>query len=283
MSLVRVARGSSRGAGFMMMLLLVSCGGGGDGSEGTSPTLSPTRTPTATLTSSQLPSPTRSPGLTDGTGLPSATQTPDQSEGAEPPGPTLSTDQGETADEPESQPSQEPSGEESTTQTPADEPGAESADDDGVLPTVWWLVAALVIGSAVAVPLTMRARRRRAWQQDLVDAEAELAWLAHELLPGLRQTGSIEMVAGGWVVGQARVTAAEDGLTVLESAAADQVGRERARSLRDATRQARVRMERLAAPERSGRWEPELDEIISDLDAALRPSHPSRPSPSSPA
>ena len=161
--------------------------------------------------------------------------------------------------------------------TPADEPSQDSADDEGVPGWVWWLVAALLVGSAVGIPLAMRARRRSAWRQELAADEAELAWFARELLPGLRQAGSREQVAGGWAVGQARVAAAEDRLTVLESTAPDDAGRQRARSLRDAVRQARAHMGRLTGPEPPDTWALDLDEIIADLEVALRPSPVSSP------
>ena len=135
---------------------------------------------------------------------------------------------------------------------------------------MWWLLAALVLGTAVAIPLVVRARRRNAWRRDLAEAAGELAWFARELLPGLRQAGSREQVAGGWTVGQTRVAAAEDRLTVLESTAPDDAGRQRARSLRDASRQARSRMQLLTAPGPDDTWALDLDAIIADLEEALR-------------
>jgi len=111
----------------------------------------------------------------------------------------------------------------------------------------------------------------------VVEAEGELAWFARELLPGLRQAGSREQMAGGWAVGRARVAAAEDRLTVLDSTAPDEAGHRRARSLRDAVRQARVQMERLTGPGSRDRWAVDLDAIISDIESALRPPPPSSP------
>jgi hypothetical protein len=132
------------------------------------------------------------------------------------------------------------------------------------------VLAVLLVASAVAIPLVAGARRRKAWQRELVEAEGELAWLARDMLPGLRHAGSRDQVTGGWTVGQARVTAAEDRLTVLESTAPDEAGRERARSLRDAARQARAHMEQLIGPGPHDTWALDLDSIIADLELVLR-------------
>lgn len=147
------------------------------------------------------------------------------------------------------------------------------ATDDGGTPT-WlrWLLAAAVLGVVVAVPLLLRARRRAAWRRQLSEAEGELGWLAHELLPGLRRAHSREEVAGGWVVASPRVVAAEDRLTALESAAYDDDGREHARAVRDASRLARQRMRELVAPGPRATWARDLDEVTADLEAALGPS-----------
>jgi hypothetical protein len=142
---------------------------------------------------------------------------------------------------------------------------------------VWWLLAAVLLGAAAAIPLLVRARRRKAWRLRLADAESGVRWFAADLLPGLRQVGSRDEVAGGWAVGSPRVADAEDRLTVLESTAPDDAGRERARSLRDATRLARERMEQLVAPGPHDTWALDLDAIMADLDAALGPARPAPP------
>ncbi len=236
-----LTRAASSASVLLVLLLLVSCGGGGDGGDGARPTVSPTRTPTATLPSPDLPSPTRSPTRADGTDEPTTEET--------------------------STPEQDPAPESASPGTP--ESAAEgSAEDEGVPPWVW-LVAAIVLVGAVAIPLVMRARRRSAWRQDLADVEGELTWFARSLLPELRHAGSREQVAGGWTVGQTRVAAAEDRLTLLESTAPDDAGRERARSLRDASRLARTRMQQLTGPGPHETWALDLDSIIADLEVAL--------------
>jgi hypothetical protein len=268
---VGLARGASRASALLMVLLLVSCGGG-EGEEGARPTISPSRTPTATRPSSGLPSPTRSREPTKSPAVPSPTRSPEPTKTAEQPGA-----------QPSSEPSSlEPASETPTpspaeTQQPSGKPVDESAEDEGVPTWVWWLLAALVVGSAVAIPLVVRARRRNAWRQELAEAESELAWFARELLPELRRAGSHEEMAGGWAVGRARVAAAEDRLTGLESTAPDDAGRQRARSLRDATRQARTHMERLTGAEPHDTWVLDLDAIIADLEDALRSPQASSP------
>jgi hypothetical protein len=84
-------------------------------------------------------------------------------------------------------------------------------------------------------------------------------------------------VAGGWAVGAPRVAAAEDRLTVLESSATDEVDRSRARDLRNASRVARQRMDRLVAPGPRDTWARDLDTVVLDLETALGPPPPPRP------
>jgi len=127
----------------------------------------------------------------------------------------------------------------------------------------------------VTVPLLVRARRRRAWRADLSAAEDEVAWFARMLVPELRQAGSPERVAGGWTVAASRVSAVEDRLTALEASAPDDAGRARTRTLRDAVRSSRGRMQELlgsAAPDTLSHG---LDAIAAELEAALRAASPS--------
>ncbi len=142
------------------------------------------------------------------------------------------------------------------------------------MPTwVWWLLAALVVGAAVATPLLVRANRRRAWRADLAAAEQEVGWFARVLLPELQQAGSAAEVRGGWAVGEARVAAVEDRLTALAAAAPDDAGRARAVELRDAVRLSRERIgtiSRSAAAEVSR----ELAAVSADLAATLEPPAP---------
>jgi hypothetical protein len=235
-----ITQAASRASVLLLLLVLISCGGT-DGGNGARPTISPTRTPTATLPSPDLPSPTRSP------------------------------DQTESPDEPAeetSMPEEDTDPETVSPDTPESAPEA-PAEDEGVSSWVWWLLAAVILGGVVAIPLVVRARRRNAWRQELVEAEGEVAWFARGLLPELRRAGSREQVAGGWAVGLPRVAAVEDRLTALESTAPDDAGRERARSLRDALRLARARMQQLIGPGPHDSWALDLDSMSADLEAAL--------------
>ena len=76
---------------------------------------------------------------------------------------------------------------------------------------------------------------------------------------------------------QKRVAAAEDELTVLESTAPDEAGGARARSLRDAVRDARARMQRLVAPGPHDTWALDLDTLMIELEGTLRPAAPPTP------
>ena len=225
--------------------LLTGCGGGGGGGEGLptrSPGVSPTRTPE---------SPTRSP-------IRSSEPTREQSDE-----PTS----GPTRDDTTQPPPQE-------TQSP-EEPAADEgqSDEEGVPAGVWWLlVAVLLVAGVVAWVLVARSRRRGAWQSRLQEAEAEVAWLARELLPQLRRAGSLDRATGGWQVAAPRVAAAEDQLTVLESSAPSVAEGARSRELRDAVRQARARMEKLTNEGRTDLWALDVDDAMAGLEAAL--AHP---------
>ena len=272
-------------------LLLSGCAGGGDGSgAGPRPSLSvsPTRT---------LPSPTRSPDrTTEPTDESSATRTaaPSPTEAPTTSQPTRTPTSAPTTSKPTStETSSEPAPVETTSVTPSPEvspsagdssPAAdEASSDDGVPPWVWWLLAALVVvGGAVGALLAARARRRRRWRQDFDSARAEVAWLAREHVPQLRDSGSLERVAGGWQVGLPRVTALEDRLTVLESSTTNQVDAAAARGLRDAVRTAHTRVDSLTAGEPRATWALDLDEVIATLESALSPTAPPGAAPGPP-
>ena len=251
-------------AALLLGAALVGCGGE-DGSGGTRPTFAPTRSPT-------LPSPTRSEAVepTDPAGSDSE-DSGDSGDTSEPEPTRTPTRQPESTSDQPDEPTSEPSGsaDEDTTDEPTDD-----ESDDSPPSWLWWLLAAVVLGAIVAIPLVRRARRRAAWRQQLSEAEGELGWLARELLPGLRHVGSREQVAGAWTVASPRVTAAEDALTVLESTAPDDLGRSRAQALRNASRLARQRMEMLIAPGPHDTWSLDLDAIMADLEAALGPASP---------
>ena len=213
----------------------------------------PHRTPTATLPTptDTLPTPSETPPPTspeEEATTPPSTETPSETAAPSPSPETV----------PES----------------AEEEAAEgqAGEDDGVPSWVWWVVAAVGLGCLVAVPLAVRGRRRASWRRELERQESEVEWFARDLLRELRVAGSHEEMAGGWAVSQKRVTAAEDELTVLESTAPDEAGRTRARSLRDASRHARARMQLLVAPGRHETWALDLDTLMIEMEGVLRPT-----------
>ena len=123
---------------------------------------------------------------------------------------------------------------------------------------VWWLLAAIVLAAvAGTIAAVVHARRKHRWREELAATEVDVGWFARELLPDLRRSTSLDQVVGGWHVGSARVEAAEDRLTALEATAPTDEDRTRARTLRDAVRQARQRLDSLTlvAPHDSlGSW-----------------------------
>lgn len=276
---------ANRAGGVLLLaLLLASCGDAGS-EDGSRPTISPTRPPTAEVPSasestSDVPTteptepaePTTEPTSEEPPPeLPSPTRTPERTERPDEPETPLTSEPSAPAPAPETGESEQAPAPETVTVSPeAQEPEVEPAEDEGVPTWVWVLAAAVVLGLLVAIPLMVRARRRNAWSQDLASAEGELAWLARELLPELRRAGSREEVAGGWAVSEARVSAVEDRLTVLESAAPDDQGRSRALELRDASRAARAQMQRLLGPGPHDTWALDLDAVITDLETVLR-------------
>ena len=243
-----------------------------------SPTSEPTTpdptTPDPTTPDPTTPQPTTPQPTTPDPTTPQPT-TPQPTTPEPSPEPTTPEPSREPSAEPPAGPTSEPTPTESTaeptTEAPAEATEEQAGDDEGVPSWVWWVVAALVLGCGVTVPLVVRARRRAAWRRRLERQEAEVEWFARDLLRELRAAGSHQEMTGGWAVSQDRLTAAEDELTVLESTAPDEAGRDRARTLRDASRHARERMQELVAPGPHDTWALDLDRIMDDLDEALRP------------
>ena len=260
----------------LVLLLLASCGGGG-GESGARPTGSPTRSVTRSPTVTP-PSPTRSRTTSAPTSAAPTSAAPTSAAPSSAPPTTSrpSTAPPTTAAAPTTAPpaTNAPTSAAPTSAPPSTAPPAgasSSTQDEGTPSWVWWLLAAVLLGAAVAIPLLVRARRRKAWRRQLAEAEGELGWFARELLPELRRAMSREQVAGGWAISSARVAEAEDRLTVLESTAPDDAGQARARALRDASRLARGRMEDLVAPGPHDTWALDLDAVMADLEAALGP------------
>jgi hypothetical protein len=234
----------------VLLGLVAGCaseGGDGEGRPTRSASFSPTREP---------PSPTR-------------TRTDEPNE--EP----TDRDTDRLTDRPSEEPQETEPEAAGPTEAPTDSQTESAASDEGstgddVPSWVWWLLAAVVVvAGALTWVFVARSRRQRDWQEQLQAAETEVAWLARELLPQLRDTGSLDRVAGGWQVALPRVASAEDRLTVLESTAKDEAAGARARQLRDAVRDARTRMQGLTARGPQDMWALDLDEAIMRLESAL--------------
>ncbi|HET6989577.1 MAG TPA: hypothetical protein VFI00_23320 [Kribbella sp.] len=149
-----------------------------------------------------------------------------------------------------------------------------SAESDGPPSWLWWVLAAIVLALAVGIPLLVRSRRRQAWRTDLASAEGEVAWFARELIPELRRLNSPAEVAGGWNIAAGRVVAVEDRLTGLEPNAPDDAAQTRARSLRDAVRAARARIEGLLQSGRPETMRQDLDAVAAQLEQVLAAAPP---------
>ncbi len=142
---------------------------------------------------------------------------------------------------------------------------------------MWWLLAAILIALAVAIPLLLAARRRGAWAGRMAAASGEAAWFARVLIPQLQQQPSAEQVAGGWRVGRDRVAAAEDALTGLESTAPGETEAARARTLRDAVRASKDQLDVLVQSGDHATAGAELAAAASTLEAALVATNPEQP------
>ena len=93
-------------------------------------------------------------------------------------------------------------------------------------------------------------------------------------VPELRLAESLDQAAGGWTVGSSRVSALEDRLTALEATAPDDVGRTRARTLRDAVRTTRTRLHGLLTAGRVDTLQRDLDAVAAELERALETPQP---------
>ena len=281
------------------VLLLTSCADNGSTER---PSPGSTRTPTSSLPSptATIPEVTRTPerGQTSSTAS-EATRSPERGEQSSPtetaPEPTRSS-QAEAAASPtqrtqptqteptrtESSTPEEPTSPTETRSTAAPAPTTSasatvqptSAESDGAPTWLWWLLAALVVALAVAIPLLVRASHRREWRDELASAEDEVAWFARGLIPQLRQLGSLAEVAGAWNLAESRVAAVEDRLTALAPSAPDEVARDRALDLRDAVRAARGQIQTLLQTGRQETMTQDLDAVAAHLDQVLRAGTP---------
>ena len=281
-------RSTSARATKLAMLVAVafivsSCGGSGSVQPSRSPSLSreTSRTlapPSATSTAAAAPTETSAPTATS---RPTVTRTPTAN-----PTPTLTETERATATTtatvtlpptviaaptvtaaPTPQPAT-PTPTPTAAQTEAVTPA--SSDTSSTPAWLWWLLGAIVLAVAVVSTfLIRRNNRKQAWADKLSSSEADVAWFARELIPHLSQAPSVQQIAGGWRISSDRVIAAEDRLTSLEAAAIDDVGRGQARTLRDAVREARARLDALAVVGDMATALSQLQGAAGELEAAL--------------
>ena len=235
-------------------LLLAACGGNGGA---TLPSASLTR-PAGEAPSVSAEIPSRAE--------PTRAEVPTQT--AEPPNPITTTrpEPTRTATTTEAPPRTTTQVAAAATSTP---PSSAASDTTGVPSWVWWLLGAIVVAAAIAIPLVLRAHRRRTWRTDFQAAEAEAAWFARAFIPELRRAGSPEQLSGAWAVGSSRVSALEDRLTALEATGPDEESRARARRLRDPVRHVHGRLNALITTGDVATLWRDLDPAIGEIEAAL--------------
>ena len=266
--------------------LLSGCGGGGGDGDGDGSASTPR--PSATR-SVEVPEPTRSVEVPEPTRTPRPTEDTKPTEDTEAPRPDRTQEPGDGAGQGGDQEGtdQEGSDQEGSGEGDADAEAQQSAEPQptpqeatpdeaaGTPAWVWWLLAALVLAAvAGTIAAVVHARRKHRWREELAATEGEVGWFARELLPDLRRSTSLDQVVGGWHIGSARVEAAEDRLTALEDTAPTDEDRTRARTLRDAVRLARQRLDSLTLVAPHDSWALDLDEMVADLEVALGPPGP---------
>ena len=269
---------------------LASCGGGEGGGSAERPSLSASVTPTRSVPSPTL-SRTQQPPASD-SASPSRSRSPvrpspSRTRTQEPPSPTKekppqtvtasatvtqSVTPSPTGPRPIKTVTETAAPTETVSATPTRTPSASSerptgqTEAGGVAPWVWWLLALAVVAGAVG--LLVWVRRRRAWRRRFEEAAVEVTWLARELLPQLRESGSRDRVVGGWQVASPRVVAAEDQLTELASSGPER-DRARAAALRDVVRDTRAHLDAYSVAAPPGDVRADLDGVVTRLEAAL--------------
>ena len=181
------------------------------------------------------------------------------------------------------QPTQQSSQPAGTPVATASEAAQAAQSDDGGTPAwVWWVLAATLVVIAAAVTWLVRSRHRRAaWTRDLSAATEEVVWFARVLLPQLGQAPTAAQLGGGWRIAVPRVVALEDRLTQLASTAPMDDEATRARTLRDAVRSARGRIDaalsmpdRLAADSALAATSAQLEAAMAHTRIGERPPQP---------
>ena len=249
--------------------MLASCGGSGPVLPSRSSSLSRETSRSVALPSPTAATPTETSGPTvtsapDGAPRPTVTRTPIT------PTPTPTTATATATLTPPPTPH-------TATPTPTQSQAvtATSSTTSSTPAWLWWLIGAVVLTVAVLIAFLMRKRnRKRAWADKLSSSQTDVAWFARELIPQLSQAPSVQQMAGGWRMSSDRVIAAEDRITTLEAAAVDDMGRGQARTLRDAVRGARARLDTLATVYDRAEAFSQLQAAAGELEAALAAVHP---------
>jgi len=294
-------------------LLLTACGGGGGVNLPTlSPTRTATASPTVALPTASLPTPTPpaptltlpeptltvptptlptlstspepTPTITDGpspttTAGPSPTTTPTTPAATTTTQPTTTSTTATpttTTTPPTTTTTTETPSTTTTTPEPTGTVGTEptTAEAAGTPAWVWWLIAAILIALAIAIPLLLRRRRLEQWLAGFDTTRAAVAWFARALIPALRQTGSREAAGAAWGVSSERAIAAEDQLGSMSVTAPDDRTRQRALTLRDAVRGAIRQVDALVASGADDSRLQQLDAVAAELETALDATSP---------
>ena len=150
------------------------------------------------------------------------------------------------------------------------QPAATASQSKSTPLWVWLLIAAAVLAIAAAAAVLLRRRSRmQAWQARFDTSKGEVAWLARDLIPKLALAPTAQQIAGGWRISADRAMATEDRLTALEAEAPDDAHRGRARTLRDAVRTSRSRLDAIPATHDDTVALDQLRLATADLELAL--------------
>ena len=166
------------------------------------------------------------------------------------------------------------------TATPKSAQPAEAASsgDSSTPAWLWWLIGAVVLAAIVTTVILLRRRsKKQAWEARFAEAKGQVAWFARELIPQLGRAPTAQQMAGGWRIEADRIVSIEDQLTTLEASAVDDVGRGRARTLRDAVRGSRSQLagldntaDTVVATNLLRSAAAELESALSSVDPAAR-------------
>jgi hypothetical protein len=140
---------------------------------------------------------------------------------------------------------------------------------------VWWLIGAVVLAAAVTTVVLLRRRsKKQAWAERFGATKGQVAWFARELIPQLGRAPTAAQMAGGWRIEAERIVSIEDQLTTLEATGVDDVGRGRARTLRDAVRASRTRLAGLDGTADTVAATDLLRSAAAELETALSSADP---------